>query len=81
LSELGFETFTQLTMHPTHNTSVALAAYLENLPLDNALGFRSYADLRYRFARATSVLVRLGVAARSIDTIGPDIGLGLAQGF
>ncbi|HEY1548671.1 MAG TPA: hypothetical protein VGG28_12670 [Kofleriaceae bacterium] len=81
LSELGFETFTQLTMHPTRSISVALAAYLENLPLDNALGFRSYGDVRYRFARATSVLVRLGVAARSIDTIGPDIGLGLAQGF
>jgi hypothetical protein len=81
LSELGFETFTQLTMHPSRSVSVALAAYLENLPLDNALGFRSYADVRYRFARATSVLVRLGVAARSIETIGPDIGLGLSQGF
>ncbi|HEX4453685.1 MAG TPA: hypothetical protein VH143_22600 [Kofleriaceae bacterium] len=81
LSELGFEMFTQLTMHPSRNTSVALAAYLENLPLDNSLGFRSYADVRYRFARATSVLVRLGVAARSIDTIGPDIGLGVARGF
>jgi hypothetical protein len=81
LSELGFETFTALTVHPTRRMAVALAAYLENLPLDNALGFRSYADLRYRIAGATSVLVRLGVAARSIDTIGPDIGLGVSHGF
>ena len=81
LSELGFETFTMLTVHPLRRVSVALAAYLENLPIDNALGFRSYADLHYRFARATSLLLRLGVAARSIDTIGPDIGLGVSHGF
>jgi hypothetical protein len=81
LSQLGFETFTTLTLHPTKRASIALAAYLENLPLDDQLGFRSYVDLRYRFQRSTSVTLRLGVAARSIDTIGPDTGLGLAWGF
>ncbi len=81
LSQLGFETFTSLTLHPLERTTIALAAYLENLPLANELGFRSYADLRYRVARATSLMVRLGVAARSIDTIGPDVGLGVALGF
>jgi hypothetical protein len=81
LSQLGFETFTTLTLHPLARTTVALAAYLEDLPLANALGFRSYADLRYRIARATSVGVRLGVAARSIDTIGPDLGLNVSFGF
>ncbi|HEY3804849.1 MAG TPA: hypothetical protein VGL61_19685 [Kofleriaceae bacterium] len=81
LSQLGFETFTTLTLHPLPRTSVALAAYLEDLPIATQLGFRSYADLRYRIARATSVGVRLGVAARSIDTIGPDLGLGVSYGF
>ena len=81
LSQLGFETFTTLTLHPVDRTTVALSAYLENLPLDNELGFRSYADLRYRFGTATTVGVRLGVAARSIDTIGPDLGLNLGLGF
>jgi len=81
LSQLGFETFTALTLHPLERTTIALAAYLENLPLANELGFRSYADLKYRVARATSLMVRLGVAARSIDTIGPDVGLGVALGF
>lgn len=81
LSQLGFETFTTLTLHPIDRATVALSAYLENLPLDNELGFRSYADLRYRFGRATTVGVRVGVAARSIDTIGPDLGLNLGLGF
>ncbi len=81
LSRLGFETFTTLAIHPTAKTRVALSAYLENLPFANELGFRSYADLRYRFARATSAMVRLGVAARSIDTIGPDTGVGVTFGF
>ena len=39
LSQLGFETFTMLTLHPLERTTVALAAYLENLPLANELGF------------------------------------------
>jgi hypothetical protein len=81
LSELGFETFTKLTLHPTPRVAVALAAYLENLPLANELGFRMYGDLRYRIQHATWLTLRLGAAARSIQTIGPDTGLGLAWGF
>jgi hypothetical protein len=81
LSQIGFETFTTLTLHPTQRASVALAAYLENLPIATNLGFRSYVDLRYRLGRASWGTARVGVAARSIETIGPDTGLGLALGF
>jgi hypothetical protein len=81
LSYLGFETFTMLAVHPSPRLKLALAAYLENLPLATQLGFRSYVDVRYRFQHATSVIARVGVAARSIDAIGPDAGLGFALGF
>jgi hypothetical protein len=81
LSQLGFETFTSLTLHPVKRVSVSLAAYLENLPVATDLGFRSYVDVRYRVVGSWSTTVRLGVAARSINTIGPDTGLGLAYGF
>jgi len=81
LSALGWETFTTLTVHPSPKTKIALAAYLEDLPISTDLGFRSYIDLRYKIAHATWALVRAGVAARSIDTIGPDTGVGLTLGF
>jgi len=81
LSRLGFETFTTLTLHPTRRASVSLAAYLENLPVNTDLGFRSYVDVRYRLQGSWSTTLRVGVAARSINTIGPDTGLGIAYGF
>lgn len=81
VSEIGFETFTTLTVNPTRRLTLALSAHLEDLPLADELGFRSHVDARLKIMPRLWGTLRLGVAARSIDTIGPDTGLGFAVGF
>jgi hypothetical protein len=81
VSEIGFETFTTLTVNPTRRLTLALSAHLEDLPLADELGFRSHVDARLKLMPRLWGTLRLGVAARSIDTIGPDTGLGFAVGF
>ncbi len=71
----------RLNVPAGENWKISGSAWIESLPLDEETGFRMAVDAEWFVTDHWALRARAGMAARTIDRIGPNLGLGLAGHF
>jgi hypothetical protein len=81
-SKLGTSSSVQLNVPMAARFGFSGYIAVEDLPVKTEkLGFRMAVDLRYEITEGIDVNARIGMAARTADHIGPNIGLGVVSQF
>jgi|GEM_PF-3085306 len=80
-ADLGTSGLFRLNIPAGRDWMFAGSVWVENLPLDEETGFRMALDANWFVTDNLSLLARIGLAARTIDRIGPNVGLGVAGHF
>lgn len=80
-ANLGTSGLFRLNIPAGRDWMFAGSVWVENLPLDEETGFRMALDANWFLSDNLSLMARVGLAARTIDRIGPNVGLGVAGHF
>ncbi|PKO73261.1 MAG: hypothetical protein CVU23_03615 [Betaproteobacteria bacterium HGW-Betaproteobacteria-17] len=80
-ANLGTSGLFRLNIPAGRDWMFAGSVWVENLPLDEETGFRMALDANWFVSDNLSIMARVGLAARTIDRIGPNVGLGVAGHF
>ena len=80
-ANLGTSGLFRLNIPAGRDWMFAGSVWVENLPLDEETGFRMSLDANWFISDNLSLTARVGLAARTIDRIGPNVGLGVAGHF
>ncbi|TNF32480.1 MAG: hypothetical protein EP329_10060 [Deltaproteobacteria bacterium] len=80
-ADLGTSGLFRLNIPAGRDWMFAGSVWVENLPLDEETGFRMALDANWFVTDNLSLRARVGLAARTIDRIGPNVGLGVAGHF